>query len=77
MSLIRNERTKISAGFLNTLAVAIIGAGFIVPFFTMLYSSTPFTPGQLKILALVGPICLIAGCGLHFMARKTLGGLQE
>ena len=34
--LARNERIKLSATFLNNIAVAVIGTGLVAPFFAVL-----------------------------------------
>ena len=64
MSLIHNERTKLSATFLNGLAIAIIAIGGFAPFVSG-------TWGWGK-----AAICVVAGVGLHFTGRFVLKGLQ-
>lgn len=64
MSLIHNERTKLTATFLNGLAVAIIAIGGFAPFVNGAWGWTK------------GGICLAAGYGLHLLARAVLKGLQ-
>jgi hypothetical protein len=43
MSLIDNERAKLSATFSNNIAVAVIGSGLIAPFFVVLYGLENFS----------------------------------
>ncbi len=47
MSLVHNERAKLSATFLNNIAVAVIGSGLIAPFFVALYGLGNLTPDQI------------------------------
>lgn len=48
MSLIHNEQAKLTATFLNNVAVAIIGAGLIVPFFAVLCGLSNLEPWQIR-----------------------------
>ena len=65
MSLVHNERTKLTAAWLNTLSGAATAAGVIAPLAATFYSvsAAPVSPG---ILSLGAAIWLFAGVGLHF-----------
>ncbi|WP_048710768.1 hypothetical protein [Microvirga massiliensis] len=77
MSLIHNERVKLSASALNGVGVAMIAAGFVTPLVAMTFD----VPGSAARGALVTTLAalawLVAGVSLHLLARRLLGGLQE
>lgn len=72
MSLVRNEQTKLTATWLNGIAIAAIAVGTIAP-------STAAIVGTAAPAAaiIVGLVWFIAGCGLHVLARLMLRGLRE
>lgn len=74
MSLIRNERLKLTATFLNGLAVAAVAAGAIAPLAALSYGIPGATAGS--TIALVGLGWLVTGIGLHLVGRWLLRGLQ-
>ena len=74
--LARNERLKLSATFVNNVAVAVIATGLVAPFFAMLYGLGAFTPEQVRFFGLAAPGWVGIGIGLHYMARALLGGLR-
>lgn len=76
MSLVHNERTKLTATFLNTVAVATIGASLVVPFFALLYGLGGDAI-QIRNFALAAPVWFLIGVGIHLIARAVLGGLKE
>jgi hypothetical protein len=71
LPLIGNERTKLTAAFLNGVATATVGAGAIAP----LVAATYGIPGA--TLALVGLCWLVAGIVIHLVARWLLRRLRE
>lgn len=77
MHLVRNERLKLSAAFLNTIAVTIIGTGLVAPFFAFLYGLSNLTSDQVRFFGLAAPGWVFLGAGLHLVARHILGGLRE
>jgi hypothetical protein len=76
MHLVHNERTKLTAGWLNALATALVAAGFFAPAAALLYglSQFPVSAAYMFSLALG---CLGLGAGLHLLARAVLGRLLE
>lgn len=76
-TLVGNERAKLSATFLNNVAVAVLGSGLIAPFFVMLYGLGNLSADQIRFFGLAAPGWVILGVGLHFLARSVLGGLRE
>jgi hypothetical protein len=77
MSLIHNERTKLSAAALNGIAMAAVVAGFVTPLAAVSFGVPgPFGRGVALTLAL-SLLWLLTGFGLHLLARLLLGGLKE
>ena len=74
MFLIHNERTKLSANWLNGASLAIFGAGGFGPWITLANPSGPhYDPW---ILSLVTIVCILAALALHFIARAHLGRMK-
>lgn len=73
--LIGNERAKLTATFLNGVAVALIAVGALAP---SLAPKPPVPPSDaaLTIQALTSLSCLIGGLSLHLIARLFLRGLR-
>lgn len=70
---VHNERTKLTAAFLNGMAVAIFAVGGLAPAFTTIYGDRPITlPLVLGVL-----VCLLAPGALHYWARRSLRGLRS
>ena len=70
----RNERIKLLATTLNTLGLAFLVPGVIVPLITLLYGAdTPKSPYWLEI----GVWWAIQAVILHGGARTVLGGIEE
>jgi hypothetical protein len=67
MSLIHNERTKLTANTLDRASTACVAAAFITPGATL-----GFTP----IASLSTLVWLFAAFALHIAARWSLGRLQ-
>jgi hypothetical protein len=76
MFLVHNERTKLTATWLNSLATALVGAGVFAPAAALLYglSSLPLQPGFIAAVLLA---CMGLGVFLHWIARTLLGGMRE
>jgi hypothetical protein len=75
MWLVQNERRKLTATALNSVAITIAAAGFIAPIVAVSYGM-PGAPGSLYFAA-VSAVWLFAAVGLHLIARAMLGGLKE
>ena len=75
MSLIHNERRKLTATLLNGVAIAMMATGFVAPVVAVSYgvSNAPLS------LFLVGTaaVWFFVALGLHLVARAILGGLKE
>jgi hypothetical protein len=76
MFLVHNERTKLTAGWFNALATALIAAGAFAPAAAWLYglSALPIGAGYLSALAFA---CVVAGISLHVFGLALLGRLHE
>ncbi len=74
----RNERRKLFASILNTLAGATITVGVLAPAAGILYGfSAPGTDRSSLYVASVATAWLLAGAVLHSVAQFVLGGIEE
>jgi hypothetical protein len=69
MSLIHNEQTKLTATYLNGLAIAVAAIGGLQP----LVSEMPW--GSSTVFRIL--ICLMISLLLHLLALATLTGLKS
>lgn len=76
MSLIHNERTKLTATWLNTQATALIAAGTFAPAAAVVYGLSQPGVGAIYIASLM-LACWVLGWCLHLAARAFLGRLHE
>ncbi len=76
MSLIHNERIKLTANWLNALATALVATGAIAPVAAWLYGF-PSAVADALDLGILSAACTLSGAGLHWLARRVLGGLKE
>jgi hypothetical protein len=76
MFLVHNERTKLTANWLNTLATALVAAGVFAPGAAVLYGLSSLTFGGGFILAvLLG--CMALGVAIHLIALRLIGRMHE
>ncbi|MFH1554100.1 MAG: hypothetical protein ABII76_04450 [Pseudomonadota bacterium] len=76
MSLIHNERTKLTANALDRASTACLTVGALGPAVASLYGLGSAVAPSHGVLITVGSIFwLIAAAVLHFMARSVLGRL--
>jgi hypothetical protein len=75
LSLIHNERTKLTAAWLNAVSGGAMAAGVIAPLAATFYgvSSAPISS---SILMIGAATWFLAGIGLHLAARYTLRNLK-
>ena len=77
MSLIENERTKLTATYLNTAATGCLGAGVVAPLAAAVFGlAGPGLPISTLTLGLGILIFLVASILLHLAARYVLKGLK-
>jgi MFS-type transporter involved in bile tolerance (Atg22 family) len=74
VSLIYNERTKLTATLMNTVAAAVFITGVLAPLVAFSYD----LPGPNKgvAAAVVSLIWILAALGIHLLARAQLGRLK-
>ena len=73
MPLVSNEQTKLTATYLNGLAIALFAVGGLAPVFSYAFGSIA---GQhWWAVALGAVICLGVSVALHLMARYVLRSL--
>ncbi|WP_342150526.1 amino acid transporter [Methylorubrum sp. SB2] len=70
-ALIRNERAKLSATYVNGLAIATFAVGGLAPLIALLSAGTPASAGAGLIYGLAG-FCWIISGALHLLARGIL-----
>ena len=68
----RNEQLKLSATFLNGIAVALFAIGVFGSVFSFAQS------GEIPLVtALLAPGCGLVGFALHLLGRRLLEGIEE
>jgi hypothetical protein len=78
MHLIHNERLKLTANWLNTLAAGAVIAGAVTPMVAIAYGLRPNNDTMTSTIAIVSTaIWLFTGVALHLCARAILGRLRE
>ncbi len=73
--LVHNDRVKLTAGWLNTLAGGLVAAGVFTPLATLALGTAPVAVSVVT-LAVLSFGCFALGLGLHFGARSFLGRLR-
>jgi hypothetical protein len=76
MVLVHNERTKLTAGWLNTLATALVAAGVFAPALALLYGVSRPAPSGFP-LSVLTVACFGGGVVLHVLGWLVLGRLRE
>lgn len=71
--LVRNEQTKLTATYINGLAMAIFGIGCFTPVVGMTMSAGLLPP--IIVVLVFG--CMCVSLGLHLLAKLVLQGLEE
>jgi hypothetical protein len=74
MKLIDNEQAKLSATYLNGLAIAVMAVGGFAPLISFPFSGDA---RSLWTTMLVVVICMGVSAALHFLGRRVLVGLKE
>jgi len=74
MSKVQDERTKLTATFMNGLGVAMVVAGGVAPLVALSYGLPGAAGGS--TVAFVGAGWMLGGFALHFVARWLLRGLS-
>ena len=74
MSLIQNERIKLTATLLNNVAAAMFVTGGVGPIVALSYG-LPGPTGGWTALG-IAAIWILSGSAIHYMARLLLKGLK-
>jgi hypothetical protein len=73
---VRNERRKLTASWLNTIATALMAAGVFAPVASRIYGFGPNRVDQTLVL-ISSTVCAAVSLVLHSIGRQLLGGLEE
>jgi hypothetical protein len=76
VSLIHNERTKLTATLFNTMATAFVAAGLFAPVAAIVYGISDLRIGNIYIAG-VFIVCGLGTAILHWIGRVHLGRLRE
>lgn len=72
--LVENERVKLTATYLNGVAIALMTAGVLAPVIGLITGTIVAGPWQLAALVVS---CMLISGALHLAARFLLRGLKE
>jgi Na+/melibiose symporter-like transporter len=73
LTTIRNERTKLTATWLNGLSVALYAVGGLAPLASSVYNAD----GPSLLIAVGTTVCIMAATALHLFARRYLRGMKS
>lgn len=77
MSLIHNERVKLTAGALDRASTACFAGTVIAPGAGWQALTANLPSGMVPaVLAMIFALWMAAGLGLHYLAWRALGGLK-
>jgi hypothetical protein len=67
---VHNERTKLTATYLNGVAIAVIAVGGLAPIFSAFYNVS-------LLLPIGASICFALSLALHYWAKRALKGIKS
>ena len=73
MSLVDNERAKLTATYVNGIAIALAAVGGIAPWIAL---SLQGPEPRATEVAIVSALCFSLSCALHLVSRWVLGRLK-
>ncbi|GLK81111.1 amino acid transporter protein [Methylopila turkensis] len=73
--LVQNEAAKLTATYLNSVAVGVFIVGGVAPSLTYTISLDAGRP-DIATVAIAGVACVVASAGLHSLARRSLRSLK-
>jgi hypothetical protein len=76
MNLVHNEQAKLTATYLNGLAIATFAVGGLAPLFSALNAGTP-GPLPFWAVASISLVCALTSLSLHLIARLVLRRMKE
>lgn len=74
-ALIANERTKLSATYVNGVAIAVLAVGGLAPLFAQ-RATPPINPVDPWLTPAISLLCLCISGALHWAARGSLRELR-
>jgi hypothetical protein len=74
--LVHNERIKLTANWLNTLATGLIAAGVFAPGIAVLYGLSSLSLGSLFVATVLAS-CLALGVTIHLVALMLLARMRQ
>ena len=74
MSLVHNEKVKLTATYLNGLAIAVFAVGGLAPIVAIVSGTTQSVTATSVVI--LTSICVCLSAGLHLGARRTLRKLE-
>jgi hypothetical protein len=74
--LVHNERTKLTASWLNTLGTALFAAGGFAPMAALLYGISEMKLAAIYVV-LLASLCAAGAILLHLVGRRFLRRLHE
>lgn len=74
MSLVENEQAKLTATYVNGVAIAFAALGGIAPWIPQFAHGSG---SEMATLAAISLVCFSLSIGLHYVARKTLKRLKQ
>jgi hypothetical protein len=77
MSVIDNERVKLTATWVNAIAAAAVVTGVIAPLTAVMLGVQVFGAVSGRTFTIAATIWFLFGLALHLVARHVLGRLQE
>jgi len=72
MDLVHNERMKLLATFINSMAIAVIAVGGFAPIYSRLGETLQINP----LIVFNAIYCMAAGCCMHVLASLLLKRLK-
>lgn len=73
--IIANERAKLTATYLNGIAIAVFAVGGFAPFVTTALSQAPAGSSLIPVLTIM-VICWMMSGAIHWMARTSLRDMR-
>ncbi len=74
--VVRNERRKHTASFLNTVAAAFVTIGMVTPI-VAINVGTSATSKDWTVVFAIAAVCSLVALALHFSGNGLLGGMEE
>ena len=73
--LVGNERAKLSATYINGVAIAVLAVGGLAPLFAQ-RPPGPANPSSIVATGITAFVCVVVSAVLHWTARTVLRGLR-